>query len=243
MITRKMEEKFEELKCYFNAKMSEQEENLTKVLNNTLNDLREEITKQIQNEIKSHCKHLESENQMLKHQVSELRRLNISNQNNHEGLEQYGRRLCLRIDGVPTKTNESSDDVLDSVKSLFKEAKVDIPESVIDRAHRFGSRYLDASSNNYCKSIIVRFTTLYHRTMFYRAENKSKRGMRIKLALTKSRYALLKRANDHVKEVPSIKFCYADVNCRLKVKFNDENQKDIFFSSFDDFRDIVDMEI
>ena len=86
MITRKMEEKFEELKCYFNAKMSEQEENLTKVLN-VLNDLREETTKQIQNEIKSHFKHLESENQMLKHQVSELRRLNISNQNNHEGLE------------------------------------------------------------------------------------------------------------------------------------------------------------
>ena len=157
MITRKMEEKFEELKCYFNAKMSEQEENLTKVLN-VLNDLREETTKQIQNEIKSHCKHLESENQMLKHQVSELRRLNISNQNNHEELEQYGRRLCLRIDGVPTKTNESSDDVLDSVKSLFKKVKVDIPKSVTDF--------------NYCGSIIIRFTTLRHRTLLYRAKIK-----------------------------------------------------------------------
>ena len=113
---------------------------MTKVLNNVLNNLLEQITKQIQNEIKSHCKHLESENQMLKHQVSELRRLNISNQNNHEELEQYGRCLCLRIDGVLTKTNESSDDVLDSVKSLFKEAKVDISESAIDRAHRIGSR-------------------------------------------------------------------------------------------------------
>ena len=179
---------------------------------------------------------------MLKHQVSELRRLNISNQNNHEGLEQYGRRLCLRIDGVPTKTNESSDDVLDSVKSLFKVDKVDIPESVIDRAHRIGSRYLDASSNNYCKSTIICFTTFRHITMFYRAKNKLKRGVRIKLDLTKSRYDLLKRANDHVKEVSSIKFCYADVKCRLKVKLN-ENQKDIFFSSFNDLRDIVDMEI
>ena len=81
--------------------------------------------------------------------MAELRRLNIANQNNHEELEQYGRRLCLLIDGVPTKTKESSDDVLDSVKSLFKEAKVDIPESVIDRAHRIGSAYLDAFSNNY----------------------------------------------------------------------------------------------
>ena len=216
---------------------------MTKVLNNVLNNLLEQITKQIQNEIKSHCKHLESENQMLKHQVSELRRLDISNQNNHKKLEQHSRRLCLRIDGVPTKTNESSDDVLDSVKSLFKEAKVDIPESVIDRAHRIGSRYLDASSNNCYKSIIVHFTTFRHRTMFYRAKNKLKGGVRVKLDLTKSRYDLLKTANDHVKEVPSIKFCYADVNSRLKVKFNDENQKDIFFSSFDDLWDVVDMEI
>ena len=114
-----MEEKFEELKCYSDAKMSELEENVTKVFN-VLSDLREEITKQIQNAVKSHCKHLESENQMLKRQVSELRRLNISNQNNHEELEQYGRRLCRRIDGVSAKTKESSDDVLDSVKSLFK---------------------------------------------------------------------------------------------------------------------------
>ena len=106
MITRKMEEKIEEQKCCFNAKMSEQEENLTKVFN-VLNDLQKEITKQIENEIKSHCKHLKSENQMLKHQVSELRRSNISNQNNHGKLEQYGRRLCLRIDGVPTKLSES----------------------------------------------------------------------------------------------------------------------------------------
>ena len=243
MIPKEMEEKFEKLKRYFTTKMSEQQENLMKVFNNVLNDLRKEITKQIQNEIKSHCKHLEPENQMLKHQVSELKRLNISNQNNHKELEQYGRRLCLRIDGVPTKANESSDDELDSVKSLFKEAKVDIPESIIDRAYRIGSRYLDASSNNYCKSIIIRFTTFRHRTMFYRAKNKLKKGVRIKLDLTKSRYNLLKRANDHMKEVPSMKFCYADINCRLKVKFNDENQKAIFFSSFDELRGIVDMEI
>ena len=77
-----MEEKFEELKCYVNNKMSE-EENLTIVFD-VLNDLRKEITKQTQNEIKSQCEHLESENRMLKYQVLEMSRLNISNQNNHE---------------------------------------------------------------------------------------------------------------------------------------------------------------
>ena len=102
-----MEEKFEDQKCCFNAKMSEKEENLAKFFNNVLSDLQKEITKQIENEIKSHCKHLKSENQMLKHQMSELRRSNTSNQNNHGELEPYGRRLCFRIDSVPTKINES----------------------------------------------------------------------------------------------------------------------------------------
>ena len=60
MISRKMEEKFEESKFNFNAKISEHVENLTKVFNNFLNDLQKK-TKQIQTEIKSHCKHLKSE--------------------------------------------------------------------------------------------------------------------------------------------------------------------------------------
>ena len=105
---------------------------MTKVFNNVLNDLQKEITKQIENEIKSHCKHLKSENQMLKHQVSELRRSNISNQNNHGKLEQYGRHLCFKSTAYPEKS-VSQNDVLDPVNALFKEAKVDILESVIDQ--------------------------------------------------------------------------------------------------------------
>ena len=42
-------------------------------------------------------------------------------------------RVCPRIYGERTKTKKSSDYVLDTVKSLFKEAKVDIAESVIDK--------------------------------------------------------------------------------------------------------------
>ena len=53
-------------------------------------------------------------------------------------LEQYGRRLCVRIDGIPTIDNETSDEVLDKVKSLIKETSCDIPDVVIGRAHRIG---------------------------------------------------------------------------------------------------------
>ena len=67
--------------------------------------------------------------------------------------------------------------------------------------------------------------------------------LKVKLDLTKSRFNLLKKANDHVKEIPTISFCYADVNCRLWVKFHDAKQEDIFFSTFDELRDFVDSEI
>ena len=68
----------------------------------------------------------------------ELRELNINNQSRNAELEQYGRRLCLRIDGVPTVKNGSNDEVLEFTRSLFKEANVAVPDNVLDGAHRIG---------------------------------------------------------------------------------------------------------
>ena len=101
MITRRMEDKLEELKSYFNTKFSEQEESLTQTFNNVIADLKKEIIKEIQHEVSKQCKQLDSENNMLKKQVAQLREMNINNQTRNEELEQFGRRLCLRIGDVP----------------------------------------------------------------------------------------------------------------------------------------------
>ena len=61
----------------------------------------------------------------------------------NEELEQHVRRLCVTIDGVPAVDNETSDEVLDKVKSLIKETSRDIPDVVIDRVHRIGKDYND----------------------------------------------------------------------------------------------------
>ena len=121
-----------------------------------------------------------------KKQAAELRELNINNHSRNKELEQYGRRLCLHIDSVPTVKDESSDDVLDFTKSLFKEAKVAVLDNVLDRVHRIGPGYRDRVTNKKCKSIIVRFTTFQHRTLFYRARKKLKSGFKVKLDLTNS---------------------------------------------------------
>ena len=61
----------------------------------------------------------------------QLREFNINNQSCNEELEQCGRRLCLCIDGVSTVKGESSEDVLEFTKALFKEAKVAVPDTVL----------------------------------------------------------------------------------------------------------------
>ena len=128
-------------------------------------------------------------------------------------------------------------------KSLFKEAKVAVPDAVFDRARRIGPSYTDKITSKKCKNIIIRFTTFGHRTLFYRARKNLKSGFKVKLDITKSRFNLLKKANNHAKKIPAINFCYADVNCRIRVKFHDARQEDIFFATFDQLRDIVDSEI
>ena len=101
----------------------------------------------------------------------------------------------------------------------------------MDRAHRIALIYIDRVSQKKCKGIIARFTTFRHRTLFYRAR-KGLKSAKVKLDLAKSRSDLLKKANNHVKEIRAINFCYADVNCCLRVKFHDEKQKDIFSRRF-----------
>ena len=42
-----------------------------------------------------------------------------------------------------------------------------------------------------------------------------------------------------VEQNPDIKFCYAETNCRLKIKWVDESIDDKFFSSMDELQEIL----
>ena len=66
-----------------------------------------------------------------------------------------------------------------------------------------------------------------------------KPGVRIKLDLTKSRYTSLTDANKVMKQNPDMKFCNANINCRLKIKWVVESINEEFFSSIDDLQEIL----
>ena len=65
MISRRMDDKLEELKAYFSSKFSEQEDILTKTFKNIIDDLKEEIMVQIQNKVSKQSKEIASENKMV----------------------------------------------------------------------------------------------------------------------------------------------------------------------------------
>ena len=88
--------------------------------------------------------------------------------------EQYQRRLCLRINGIDLPSsgeNESSDECLQKVHEVFDEIGVDVPDTVIDRAHRIGKMAIIKGKQ--VKQMIVRFTTWRHKSMVYKARKQT----------------------------------------------------------------------
>ena len=68
---------------------------------------------------------------MLQQHVRSLKRFNEYLIKKCEENEQYGRRLCLRIKGIPRKEKERSDEVLDQVRKLFEEAELTVSVNTI----------------------------------------------------------------------------------------------------------------
>ena len=66
--------------------------------------------------------------------------------------------------GCSVCRKESSNDVLDKVKSLITESGCEVPNVVIDIAHRIDKGYQDKTQIVPLKSITVRFSTLRHRS-------------------------------------------------------------------------------
>ena len=49
-----------------------------------------------------------------------------------DDFKQYGRRVSIRIDGVPVEFEETADNVYEKVGEFFREVCPDIPVSCID---------------------------------------------------------------------------------------------------------------
>ena len=100
---------------------------------------------------------LESDKIMHQNLMLEIKKQNLQNQQETEDLEQHGRRLCLRLEGIPTEKNETSDKVLEKITGICKESGVEISDTVIDRAHMIGAPYVDKTTKNHVRESLFDF--------------------------------------------------------------------------------------
>ena len=165
-------------------------------------------------------------------------------ENSNDNVEQYSRRACLRIHGIECYDNEITENV---VADCFKELDMSFGKEVIDRTHRVGEVYQDDVSKKNVRSIIVKFKSWNERTAFYRARPKlfskgvKKQGVvlpfRVSLDLTKRRHDLLKYAKDLIENSPKFLYVFADINCSLVIKDNDNKYH--YFNSKRDLTKII----
>ena len=151
--------------------------------------------------------------------------------------EQYSRRACLRIYGIPLPPsgNESAESCISKVKEVFKEIEVDVPDHGIDRAHRIGKKY--TRNGKMEQAMIVKFVSWQDRTAVYKARKKLD-DKAIQLDLTARRSRLLKYAKDKVEGNEDIDFVFPDINCRLGLKTTDG--KFFFYSDESELEAVLD---
>ena len=143
---RNIDQKIDGLKSYIEEQFCSRDKKLEEICENLFEKFRKQFELQFTNELKKQSKireELESDKIMLESQILETKKENLQNQHEIEDLEQYGRRLCLSFQGIPTEKNETIDKVLEKNTGICIESGIEIPDIVIDRARRIDVRYVD----------------------------------------------------------------------------------------------------
>ena len=105
---------------------------------------------------------LKKENQELKVELNLLKdQFNLSETAIND-LEQYSRRDCLEINGIPQNTDENTDDI---VVAIAKKVGLNITANDISTSHRLGKP--GQYGKNVYPNIIVKFTSRKTRDLFY----------------------------------------------------------------------------
>ena len=117
-------------------------------------DILAELKQQLKIELAEAFKNELKKREELESTVSVLQQHVKICQNQISEMQQANEELYVRTDGIPTVDNETSDEVLDKVNSLIKETSCDIPDVVIDRAHRTGKGYNDKKQMFVVKEIL-----------------------------------------------------------------------------------------
>ena len=156
-----------------------------------------------------------------------------------DDLEQYGRRLCIRIDGVEVNEDETAEECTGKVLNMLQKSDVEVSNKDIDQAHRIGSKKTVSADGKKVQQIIVKFLTWQKRNIVYHSRKavKEKFGYSVRLDLMKKKLDLLRQARELIEDRPEVDFVFTDINCRLVLKMTNDSMK--WFSSESELNSIL----
>lgn len=167
---------------------------------------------------------LESENKVLREKVFALEKRIETIERIDDKMNQYSRKNCLRLSGIPESEGESVENI--AVK-MFSEMGTDVALNDIDNIHRLAKKTTSNATPNRPRDIIIKFATFRARQkvyasrsalkstqsfrkaflneeltkkrgeVFYHARKLAKDG-RIKSAWTRNGIIVLKDNNDYI---------------------------------------------
>ena len=181
-------------------------------------------------------------------EVTALRREVITLKSKVDDMEQYTRRNCLKITGVPEEPNDNTDVLVMNVINNFvlkeKEEKITIKD--ISRSHRVGK----SRPKNRPRDIIVKFVSYRDRALVYgnkrnlKAYNnnptKKTDPIYINEALTQTRSELFRKTRELVKS-RKLHSCWT-FDGRIYAKLHGVHGRKIIISSVDDLDQFLDEE-
>ena len=144
--------------------------------------------------------------------------------------EQYNRRSCLCIYGIPLDDANKNENIHVIIEQCYKEENLDLKCDEIDQAHRIGKCYVEKTSGKKVKSFIIKYKSWDVQSRFYKArpegnsEGKKIPGSRVftvSVDLTKRRYNWLTRFKKLIKDKASVHYVFANVNCSLVMQMHD----------------------
>lgn len=162
-------------------------------------ELKQDLITELKRELLAEFKTIvEQETDVLKAELSSLRNVNklLTDDVNNlklelDNLEQYGRRMCLDISGIPGDTGDQNEDVESKILkhinniTLSDGSKLKITPHDIDRCHRKGK-----PKQNENRKIIVKFTNSRARQKCYAARKLFGTGVFVQENLTPFRERL-----------------------------------------------------
>ena len=167
-------------------------------------------------------------------------------------LKQYSRRSYLVISGVKLpegKSKETAAETVEKVKELLSESlHIDPTElnNEIDKVHRLPlTNKQKPTEKTSTPNIICKLKTHSYREKLFSKKNElynnSNKKIKFHVSLTELKLDLLEKAQNHIRNLQGIKFCFADPNGNLKVKFNDN--KNMNFDSLESLGNLIERKL